>query len=49
MRKLIVFLVVAGMVIVNSGIASATSLLLDRGLPTSNLNNAAGLLVMTLK
>lgn len=41
MKKLIVFLMVAGLVIAGSGQASA-DLLFDRGLPTANLNNAAG-------
>jgi hypothetical protein len=41
MKKLVVFLMVAGLVIGGSGLASA-NLLFDRGLPTGNLNNAAG-------
>jgi hypothetical protein len=41
MKKLVVFLMVVGLVIGGSGLASA-DLLIDRGLPTSNLNNAAG-------
>jgi hypothetical protein len=35
-------LVAAGMFLAMNGLASATGLLVDRGLPTANLNNAAG-------
>lgn len=41
MKKFIVLLLVAGLVVVSSGVASAT-LLFDRGLPNINLNDAAG-------
>ena len=41
MKKIFAFLVVAGLVIGGSGIASAVTLF-DRGLPDINLNNAAG-------
>jgi hypothetical protein len=41
MKKFLVFLMIAGLLTVGGGIASA-DLLVDRGLPTSNLNNSAG-------
>lgn len=41
MKKLVLFLMVAGLVLAGIGPASA-DLLVDRGLPTANLNNAAG-------
>lgn len=41
MKRLMVFLIVLGLAIGVSGMASA-DLLFDRGLPTANLNNAAG-------
>lgn len=41
MKKLVVLLMVLGLIIGGSGLASA-DLLFDRGLPTTNLNNAAG-------
>ena len=41
MKKFWVFLMIVGLLTVGGGIASA-DLLVDRGLPTSNLNNAAG-------
>ncbi|MDP1990969.1 MAG: PEP-CTERM sorting domain-containing protein [Syntrophales bacterium] len=41
MKKFVVVLMVLGLVIGGSGMASAT-LLVDRGLPTININNAAG-------
>jgi hypothetical protein len=42
MRKMLILSVVAGIIFAMSGLASASSLLFDRGLPTANLNNAAG-------
>ena len=41
MKKILVFLMMAALLTVSGGIASA-DLLFDRGLPTANLNNAAG-------
>lgn len=42
MKKLSVLLMVFGLVVGGSGLASASPLLFDRGLPTANLNNDAG-------
>jgi hypothetical protein len=41
MKKLLGFLMVAVMVVVSSGLASASSLLFDRGLPTANWNDSS--------
>jgi hypothetical protein len=41
MKKILALLIITGVLIVGGGIASASTLLFDRGLPTANLNNDA--------